>query len=92
MIIQWRSIRTFRKTISAQTELATLFKLPKTKLKFWHPKSLIKKDPQKSSVLYLSFESDFSFRCFLEKENECGIKEVVEEIIMDADEFENYFK
>lgn len=87
----WKKVTSNSNLIQANTEKAVLIKLPKSKLKFWHPAKCVKVHGKKGYLLSISYTDSFKFKCFRNGEGKYNFKDKIEEVELTAKEFEAYF-
>lgn len=94
MIKMWKNININIQNIEYETGKATLIKMPNNSdyagYKFWHPSKLIR--PGKNSyAVSLGYTDDFLFRLFKNGNGKYNKKEIIDEIEIDVEEFEEVF-
>lgn len=85
---KWLKVMANKNQIVNQTCSAVLFKLPKSKFRFWHP---IKCCKDKGWQVELLYTSDWTFKIFRNGEGKYNRFEKIEEKEIDIEEFESYY-
>jgi hypothetical protein len=87
----WISINCNSNLIQSQTDRATLIKLPKSELMFWHPTKLIRTAGKKSYLMTISFTEDFKFKCFRNGKGKTTSFTKIEEVEYTAKQIQEIF-
>lgn len=94
MIKMWKNININIQNIEYETGKATLIKMPNNSdyagYKFWHPSKLIRPG-RNSYAVSLGYTDDFLFRLFKNGNGKYNKKEILDEIEIDVEEFEEAF-
>lgn len=88
---QWKSLIGNSNLIQAETATSYLIKLPHQKLKFWHPKKLVRLSGKGGYRMDIRYTDDFSFKCFRNGEGQYNRRDVIEERTLTASEMEAAF-
>lgn len=75
----WRNIKANSNLIQHETEKAVLIKLPKSKMKFWHPKKLVRFEGKNDYLMSIGITDDFEVRLFRNGEGQYNRTDVLEE-------------
>jgi len=87
----WIQIQTNSNLIQHETEKATLIKLPKSELMFWHPSKLVKTMGKSNYLMTVSFTDDFKFKCFRNGKGKTTSFTKIEEVEYSAKEIQEFF-
>jgi hypothetical protein len=87
----WIQVNCNSNLIQTQTEKATLIKLPKSELMFWHPTKLIRTTGKKNYLMTISFTEDFSFKCFRNGKGKTTSFTKIEEVEYTAKQIQEIF-
>jgi hypothetical protein len=85
----WKQIEANSNLIQHDTGSAVLIKLPKSDLKFWHPKKCVRTGGKNGYKMTISYTDSFSFKC--ERKGGVGGKEILETKIFNGDEILSAF-
>lgn len=75
----WTNIKANSNLIQYETEKAFLIKLPKSKMKFWHPRKLVRFEGKNNYLMSIGITPDFDVRIFRNGEGRYNQQEVIEE-------------
>jgi hypothetical protein len=89
---KWKKVIANSNLVQHATERAVLIKIPKSKLKFWHPKKCVRFSGKNSYLMSISYNDDFTFTFFRNGEGKQSQYEKIEEFEGTASDLENYFK
>ena len=87
----WKQIQANSNLIQHETEKATLIKLPKSELMFWHPSKLVKTMGKSNYLMTFSFTDDFKFKCFRNGKGQSTSFTKIEETELTASELQARF-
>lgn len=74
----WKKLEANSNLIQHDTGNAVLIKLPKSDLKFWHPKKCVRTSGKNGYRMSISYTDDFEFKC--ERKGGVGGKEILESV------------
>ncbi len=87
----WKNLEFNSNNVQAETAKSVLIKVPKSKLKFWHPAKLVRYKGKKGYLVSIGYTDDFTFKLFRTGEGQYNSRDKIEEIELTASEFENRF-
>lgn len=91
----WKNIEINKQNIETDTGKATLIKMPNNSdyagYKFWHPSKLIRHGSN-SYARSIGYTDEFTFKLFKNGNGKYNKFDVIDEIEISADEFENAFE
>ena len=87
----WKNIVINSNNVVTATDKAVLIKIPRSKLKFWHPAKLVRYKGKNNYLISIGYTDDFNFKLFRNGEGRHNQKEIIEELHLSAQEFEEYF-
>lgn len=88
----WKRVIGNSNLLQAETDNAVLIKLPKSEMKFWHPKKLVRTSGKNGYRLSISYTDEFTFKCFRNGKGQFNFKEKIQECELSAAEFEEFFE
>lgn len=87
----WKQVIANSNLIQTEIDNAYLIKLPKSELKFWHPKKLVRISGKNGYRMSISFTDSFEFKVFRNGNGKHNFKEIIEQKILTPAEFEIYY-
>lgn len=87
----WKQVQGNSNLIQHETEKATLIKLPKSELMFWHPSKLVKTMGKSNYLMTISFTDDFKFKCFRNGKGKTTSFTKIDEVEYSAKEIQEFF-
>lgn len=92
--MEWKNVNINKQNIDAETSRSVLIKMPHNSdfdgYKFWHPSKLVRKGRNSNSVS-ISYNDQFTFKLKKYGNGKYNKRDVIDEIDIDAEEFENAF-
>lgn len=92
--MEWKNKNINKQNIEVETAKAVLIKMPHNSdydgYKFWHPTKLVRKGRNSNSVS-ISYNDEFTFNLKKYGNGKYNKREVIDEIEIDTEEFENAF-
>ncbi len=90
--MEWKNVTANSNLIQAETERAVLIKLPKSELKFWHPRKCVRTNGKNGYRLSIGYTDSFEFKAFRNGKGRYNGHEKIEEVTLTSAQFEKYFK
>lgn len=92
--MKWKNININKQNVDVETLNSVLIKMPHNSdfdgYKFWHPAKLVRKGRNSNSVS-ISYNDEFIFNLKKYGNGKYNKREVIDEIEIDTEEFENVF-
>ena len=92
--MEWKNININKQNVDVETAKSVLIKMPHNSdydgYKFWHPSKLVRKG-RNSNSLSIGYNDQFTFKLKKYGKGKYNKKEVIDEIEIDVDEFEEAF-
>jgi hypothetical protein len=88
---EWQTVTANSNLIQHESDHSVLIKLPGSKLKFWHPKKLVRQSGRGGYRITISFTGEWTFKVFRSGEGRFNRREILEEKQLSAAEFAAYF-
>lgn len=92
--MEWKNVNINKQNIDVETSRSVLIKMPHNSdfdgYKFWHPSKLVRKGRNSNSVS-ISYNDEFTFNLKKYGNGKYNKREVIDEIEIDTEEFENAF-
>lgn len=92
--MEWKNLNINKQNIDVETSRSVLIKMPHNSdfdgYKFWHPSKLVRKGRNSNSVS-ISYNDEFTFNLKKYENGKYNKREVIDEIEIDTEEFENAF-
>lgn len=92
--MEWKNVNINKQNIDVETSRSVLIKMPHNSdfdgYKFWHPSKLVRKGRNSNSVS-ISYNDQFTFKLKKYGNGKYNKRDVIDEIDIDTEEFENAF-
>lgn len=87
----WKKVNSNSNLIKGYSTNGVLIKIPNEEWLFWHPSKLVRTSGKANYLLTISFTEDFNFKLFKNGKGKTNKFEKIDEMEVDASEFESYF-